>query len=84
MLMTVLFYIIVVCFALALIGWSARAQADGRPLRFVKGIIGCYWYRDPIRRGIHRMKFSGAKNSALLFGDEMAQQVKRSFFLVPV
>ena len=61
-----------------LIGWSARAQADGRPLRFVKGIIGCYWYRDPIRRGIHRMKFSGAKNSALLFGDEMAQQVKRS------
>ena len=61
-----------------LIGHAVRADADGRLLRFLKGIVGCYWYRDPIRRGIHRMKFAGAKGSAIFFGQEMAQTVRRA------
>ena len=60
-----------------LIGWIARADAGGRGLKYLKGIIGCYRYRNPIRRGIHRMKFSGAKGAAEFFGEEMAQQVAR-------
>ena len=39
------------------------------------GGIACYRYEDPVRRGLHRLKFGGARQFALSYGEEMAQRL---------
>lgn len=57
-----------------------RLEGEAALLRGViprlAGGVACYRYVDPVRRGIHRLKFGGASQFAACYGEEMAAKLR--------
>lgn len=62
-------------------GWCASCQEDlpwtepgqDRPVECCDACLSPLWYRDGVREGMHRYKFSGGQGHARLLGGLMAQ-----------
>ncbi len=61
-----------------------RCRLDGTEAMLVGAVPGlaggvaCYRYEDPVRRGIHRLKFGGARQFASFYGEEMADKLQKT------
>ena len=62
-------------------GWCASCQdelawtepGDAKTVEFCETCLSPLWYKDSVRKGMHRYKFEGGRVHAKLFGQLMAQ-----------